>query len=92
MIQAARERCREHPRAGRSSAFNATNLFRRARRRWIDLFAGYGGRIEIVYIEPPISYILSRNARRANPVPEWVILRLAETHGAEAGGYQSLEG
>lgn len=78
VIQAARERCREHLRAGRSFAFNATNLLRQTRRRWIDLFADYGARIEVVYVVPPLSVILSRNARRTSPVPERVILRLAE--------------
>ncbi len=78
VIQAGRERCREHLRAGRSFAFNATNLLRQTRRAWIDLFADYGARIEIVYIEPPLPVILARNARRSNPVPERVILRLAE--------------
>jgi predicted kinase len=78
VIQAARERCREHLRSGRSFAFNATNLLRQTRRAWIDLFADYGARIEVVYIEPPLPEILARNARRTSPVPERVILRLAE--------------
>jgi putative nucleotidyltransferase with HDIG domain len=78
VIQAGRERCREHLRAGRSFAFNATNLLRRTRRRWIDLFADYGARIEVVYVEPPPPVVLARNARRTSPVPERVILRLAE--------------
>jgi predicted kinase len=78
VIQATRERCREQLRAGRSFAFNTTNLLRQTRRAWIDLFAGYDARIEIVYIEPPLRVILSRNARRTNPVPDRVILRLAE--------------
>ena len=78
VIQAGRERCREHLRAGRPFAFNATNLLRQTRRAWIDLFADYGARIEIVYIEPPLPEILSRNARRTNPVPERLIRRLAE--------------
>jgi predicted kinase len=33
---------------GRSFAFNATNLLRQTRRRWIDLFADYEARIEVV--------------------------------------------
>ena len=78
VIQAGRERCREHLRAGRSFAFNATNLLRQTRRAWIDLFANYGARIEVVYVEPPLPEILARNARRTNPVPERVIRRLAE--------------
>lgn len=80
VIQAGRERCREHLRAGRSFAFNATNLLRSTRRRWIDLFADYGARIEIVSLDPPIPLVLARNARRSSPVPERVILRLAEKY------------
>ncbi|QEH34512.1 HD domain protein [Aquisphaera giovannonii] len=78
VIQAGRERCREHLRAGRPFVFNATNLLRQTRRRWIDLFDDYGARIEIVYIEPPLSVILKQNTRRVRPVPERVIRRLAE--------------
>ena len=77
VIQVARERCREHLRSGRSFAFNATNLLRQTRRRWIDLFADYEARIEVVYIEPPLPVILDRNRRRERPVPEKVILGLA---------------
>ena len=78
VIQEARERCRELLRSGRSFAFNATNLLRLTRRRWIDLFADYGARIEIVYVEPPLPVILGQNRRRGRPVPEGVIRGLAE--------------
>ena len=78
VIQTAREQCREHLRAGRDFAFNATNITRQTRRRWIDLFADYGAQIVLVYIEPSIDSILARNRRRANPVPEKVILSLLE--------------
>ncbi|MFO0893131.1 MAG: AAA family ATPase [Isosphaeraceae bacterium] len=78
VIQAARERSREHLRAGRSFVFNATNVLRQTRRQWIDLFADYQARIDVVYIESPLPMILERNARRANPVPDRVIRHLAE--------------
>jgi predicted kinase len=78
VIQAARERCREHLRAGENFAFNGTNITRQMRQRWIDLFTDYGARIEIVYVEPPIGTILAQNKHRSNPVPEKVILRLLE--------------
>jgi len=78
VIQAAREQCREHLRAGRDFAFNATNITRQTRRRWIDLFADYGARIEIVYIEPPLENIRQQNKNRPNPVPEGVIFKLVE--------------
>jgi predicted kinase len=78
VIQAAREKCREHLRVGKDFAFNATNITRQMRRRWINLFADYAARVEVVYIEPPVGAILTQNKRRANPVPEKVILRLLE--------------
>ncbi len=90
VAQLARERCRELLRASTSFAFNATNLLRLTRQRWIDLFADYNTRIEMVYLEPPLSVILDQNKQRKRLVPEEVIAELAnklepptwtETHG-----------
>jgi putative nucleotidyltransferase with HDIG domain len=78
VIQAARERCREHLRARTAFAFNATNIVAQTRRQWIDLFANYGARIEVVYLEPPLPMILERNERREQRVPPSVIHRLLE--------------
>jgi predicted kinase len=78
VIQAAREACREHLRAGRDFAFNGTNTVRQTRKRWIDLFADYGARVEVVYIEPPLPVIFQQNQRRARPVPNQVIRHLVE--------------
>lgn len=78
VIQLARERCREHLRAGRDFAFNATNTMRQTRKRWIDLFADYGARIELVYLEPPLSVILDQNSRRHRAVPVRAIERLVD--------------
>lgn len=78
VIQAARERCREHLRAGQDFAFNATNVTRQMRQRWIDLFTDYEARIEIVYLEPKLADILKQNKKREQKVPEKVILRLLE--------------
>lgn len=78
VVQAAREQCRELLRAKTSFTFNATSLLRQTRQRWIDLFADYGARIEIVYLEPPLATVLQRNKRRDRPVPEEVILELAD--------------
>jgi predicted kinase len=77
VAQLARERCRELLRARTSFAFNATNLLRQTRHRWIDLFADYNARIEMVYVEPPLSVILDQNKRRKRIVPEDVIVELA---------------
>ena len=78
VIQLARERCRELLRSGQPFAFSATNLLRQTRQRWIDLFADYGARIEIVYIEPPLPVILAQNKRRERSVPENIIRHLAD--------------
>ncbi len=76
VIQLAREQCRAHLRARQNFAFNATNVTRQMRQRWIQLFEDYSARIEIVYLEPTLETILLQNRRRENPVPESVILRL----------------
>jgi predicted kinase len=90
VAQLARERCRELLRESTSFAFNATNLLRQTRQRWIDLFADYGARIEMVYVEPALSVVLDQNKRRKRFVPEDVIVEMAnklepptwtETHG-----------
>jgi putative nucleotidyltransferase with HDIG domain len=78
VIQEAREQCRVHLRAGQDFAFNATNITRQMRQRWIDLFADYSARIEIVYLEPPLSLLLPQNKHRSSPVPEKVVLELLE--------------
>jgi len=77
VVQLARERCREYLRAETSFAFNATNLLKQTRQRWIDLFADYNARVELVYVEPPFERLLEQNKRRGNPVPEDVVRRLA---------------
>jgi predicted kinase len=77
VIQLAKERCREQLRASTSFAFNATNLLRQTRQRWIELFADYEARIEIVYVEPPLSVVLRQNRERERRVPELVIHQLA---------------
>jgi predicted kinase len=77
VVQLARQRCREFLRAGTPFAFNATNILRQTRKRWIDLFADYNARIELVWIEPPFERLLRQNGSRQNPVPEQVVRRLA---------------
>lgn len=78
VIQAAREAAREHLRAGTSFAFNATNVTRQTRKRWIDLFADYGARVRIVYLEPPLEVVRKQNRKRPEPVPEKIIARLID--------------
>ena len=77
VAQAAQEKCRGYLRSGTSFAFNATNTMRLTRNRWIDLFAGYNARIEVIYLEPLFEELLRRNRSRGNSVPEPVIHKLA---------------
>ena len=78
VTQLARERCREFLRSKTSFVFNATNTTRQTRMRWINLFADYKARIEIVYLEPTMEKLVRQNAARDMPVPELVIRQLAE--------------
>ena len=78
VIQQARERCRDYLRAGQDFAFNATNTMRQTRKQWIDLFASYRARIELVYLEPPLATLLDQNSERPKRVPRKVIERLTE--------------
>jgi predicted kinase len=78
VIQAAKEQCRALLRNRTSFAFCATNLLRQTRSRWIDLFAQYGARIRIIYIEPLFSTLLARNKQRERAVPENVIRELTD--------------
>jgi len=80
VIQAAKEQCRELLRTKTSFGFCATNLLRSTRKRWIDLFADYNARIEIVYVEPSFPILLQRNAHRDRRVPEAVIHDLASRY------------
>ena len=77
VAQLAQERCRQLLRAGTSFAFNATNLLRQTRNRWLNLFVDYNARIEIVYIEPTLEKIIQQNKSRDQNVPEKVIHKLA---------------
>ena len=78
VIQTAREACRRHLRAGTSFAYNATNTMHMTRGRWLDLFADYGARIELVYLEPPFDVLYRQNKSRNAVVPEAIIRRLAD--------------
>lgn len=80
VIQTAREMCRANLRAKIPFIFNATNLLRQTRKRWIDLFADYKARIEIAYVEPPFYKIIEQNNRRKSPVPTRVIQELGNKY------------
>ncbi len=76
VIQLAKEHCRVHLREQESFIFNATNLTRDLRQRWLGLFHDYAAHITIIYLEPPLREILRRNKQRDADVPESVIRKL----------------
>lgn len=78
VAQLAKQRCREFLRTGTPFAFNATNTIQKTRARWLDLFADYKARIEIVYLEPACERLLQQNKNRSKAVPEPVVRRLAD--------------
>jgi putative nucleotidyltransferase with HDIG domain len=78
VIQAAREACRQLLRDRRDFAFNATNTMKLTRQRWLNLFAEYGARIELIYLEPALETIHQQNARRPRPVPRAIIEKLVD--------------
>lgn len=77
VVQSARAACRELLRTGTTFVFNATNVVRQTRTRWINLFADYNARIELVYVEPPFERLLRQNSNREDPVPESIVRKLA---------------
>jgi predicted kinase len=76
VIEAAKERAREHLRRAQSFVWNATNLTRDLRTRLIDLFALYNPRIRIVYVEVSRERLFGQNSAREAAVPEAVIEKL----------------
>ena len=77
VIQQAQERSREFLRTGTAFAFNATNILRQTRGRWLNLFADYNAEIDLVWVEPPFRQILRQNKQRADAIPAAVIHNLA---------------
>lgn len=78
VIQRAREQCREFLRSGTSFAFNATNLLRQTRAKWLDLFYDYRAKIELVYLEPAWGQLQNQNRSRVHSVPANVVQKLAQ--------------
>ena len=70
VIQAAQERTRIYLRKKQPFLWNATDLTKDIRQKWIGLFERYGARVRIVYLETDHETRQARNMGRADAVPE----------------------
>ncbi len=78
VVAEARERARDHLRAGRSFVWNATNVSERLRTTVTNVFFAYGARVRLVYLEVPEGELRAQNRARAARVPDDVIDRLLD--------------
>lgn len=78
VVQAARERAKEHLRRGERFVWNATNLSRQRRGPVLQMAADYGARIRVVYVEVPAAVLFAQNRAREAAVPEAAIRRMIE--------------
>ena len=78
VIAEAKALARAHLRARRPFVWNATNTSRTLRDGLVDLFAAYGARVRVVYLEPARQTLRERNAARPRPVPAHVIEHLID--------------
>lgn len=73
VVQEALELARGYLRQERPFIWNATNLIQETREKLVRLFAGYGARVHILYLEVPYQELLRRNRTRARHIPEPVL-------------------
>ncbi len=76
VVQAGKERAREYLRKRERFVWNATNLSRQIRTQLIDLLAGYGARVRLVYVEASADKLFAQNRGRERVVPPAVMERL----------------
>lgn len=77
VIQAAKEEARALLRRRAPFIWDATNLSREIRGVAIPLFADYGARVRIAYVEAPASEAQARNRAREDAVPEAALARMS---------------
>ena len=75
-VRLGKEQAKEYLRARTSFVFNATNLNRDLRSKWLPMFADYGARVHLIYLEVPYTQLLSQNRNREHSVPNDVIHRM----------------
>lgn len=78
VLQAAFERVRVHLRARDTFIWNATALSRVMRQKIVGLARDYDARIEAISMDVPLHVAMARNARRPDPVPDRIMVKLAK--------------
>ena len=73
VVQSAMEQARTFLRRKEPFIWNATNIIQETRQKLTGLFAGYGARVHIQYLEVPYQELLARNRKRARYIPEYVL-------------------
>lgn len=69
----ALEQAKELLRRKEPFIWNATNIVRETREKLVKIFAGYGARVHILYLEVPYSELLLRNQKRERYIPKNVL-------------------
>lgn len=73
VVQEAKKQARAYLRKGQGFIWNATNITVMMRSQLINLFAEYGARVKVAYIEKPYSAWRKQNREREYPLPEAVL-------------------
>ena len=72
------ERARKLLRKKEPFIWNATNLMQETRQRLVGLFAGYGARVHILYLETPYEELKKRNRERERQIPQKVLEQMID--------------
>jgi predicted kinase len=78
IIQEGKELAKSYLRQQISFVWNATNLTRQMRESLIDLFASYGAKVKIVYIEAPYRQLIAQNKNRQYAIPSNAVERMID--------------
>ncbi|MEL6945514.1 MAG: ATP-binding protein, partial [Bacteroidota bacterium] len=76
VIQLAKEQAKNYLRSKTPFVFNATNITKDMRSKWISLFTDYGARVRIIYLEVSYKQLVLQNQNRDYQVPQKIIEKL----------------
>jgi predicted kinase len=73
VVQVALEEAKNLLRRKEPFIWNATNIIQETRQKLVSLFARYGARVHIMYLEAPYRELYARNRKRLRYIPEPVL-------------------